>query len=131
MKIFNTEQSAILIVTRHAGLVTFLRRLGYTGPVVEHATAEDVRRRVVIGVLPLHLAAEAAAVGSVVMELPREKRGQELSVEEVEEFFDRIDWFVVRTLDGQQKLLDDSCASGHQGGNSVLAGTLPEEVRGW
>ena len=127
MKIFNTEQSDIIIVTRHAGLVTFLRGLGYSGPVVEHATAENVRRKVVIGVLPMHLAAEAAAVGSVVMDLPREKRGQELSVEEVEEFFDRIDWFVVRTASEQQRLLDDSNMNGLHGGSALWAyARIPE-----
>ncbi len=130
MKIFDTEQSDVVIVTRHAGLITFLRGLGYSGPVVEHATADDVRRRVVIGVLPLHLAAEAAAVGSVVMDLPREKRGQELSVEEVEELFDRIDWFIVRTASEQQWLLNDSAASGRQGGDGMpCTWRKPEVVR--
>jgi len=75
----------IVIVSRHAGAVEWLRRHGITGRVIEHATAEDVRGRVVYGTLPLHLAAEAARV--VTIDLPRlrpEQRGQDLTPAEMD-----------------------------------------------
>lgn len=123
----------IVIVSRHAGFVALLAEKGISGRVIAHATADDVRGRIVIGALPLHLACLARKVGTLEMNIPANMRGLDLSVEECRILTEgkEIDWFVVRTLDGQQKLLDDSCASGHQGGNSVLAGTLPEEVHGW
>jgi putative CRISPR-associated protein (TIGR02620 family) len=56
-----------LIVTRHAALVEWLATQGFTGEVKAQVTADDVRGRRVIGVLPLHLAAEAAEVVAVDM----------------------------------------------------------------
>lgn len=122
-----------VIVSRHAGFVALLAERGITGKVVAHATADDVRGRVVIGALPLHLASLTRKVGTLEMNVPANMRGLDLSLEECRILVgDKpIEWFVVRTEPGQQKLLDDSCASGHQGGNSVWATTLPEEVRGW
>lgn len=77
----------VLIVTRHSGLVEWLRQHGITGRVVEQANAETVRGKRVYGVLPLHLAAEAAEVVVVDMpRLPREKRGVDLSPEEMDEY---------------------------------------------
>jgi hypothetical protein len=73
-----------VIVTRHASLVEVLREdYGYAGPVLAHATADDVRGKRVVGVLPLHLAAAAESVTEVTLNLPPELRGKELTVEEV------------------------------------------------
>jgi putative CRISPR-associated protein (TIGR02620 family) len=54
-----------IIVTRHAGALEWLRRHHPAlaeAPVLASATPDDVRGRVVIGNVPLHLAAEAAEV---------------------------------------------------------------------
>ena len=76
-----------LIVSRHAGAVDWLRRRGLVAPVVAHATAEDVRGKRVYGVLPLHLAAAAADVYTIDLPgLPAEKRGQDLSPEEMDRY---------------------------------------------
>ena len=125
--------SDFVIVSRHAGFVALLREKGITGRVIAHATADDVRGKVVIGALPLHLACLARAVGTLEMSVPAHMRGLDLSLEECRILVGerQVEWFVIRTQEGQQKLLDDSCASGHQGGNSVVATTLPEEVKGW
>jgi len=73
-----------VIVTRHAALVEVLAEdYGYVGPVIAHATADDVRDKRVVGVLPLHLAAAAESVTEVTLNLPPELRGKELSVDEV------------------------------------------------
>lgn len=69
-----------VIVTRHKGTVDWLAAKGIAGPVLEHATAEDVRGKHVYGVLPLHLAAEATSVHVVeIPNLPAEMRGVDLT----------------------------------------------------
>lgn len=78
-----------VVVTRHSALVEYLTELGVvpTGAeVVTHATAEQVRGRHVFGVLPLHLAAEAASVTEVTLRVPAELRGVELTLEQVRQF---------------------------------------------
>jgi hypothetical protein len=73
-----------VIVTRHHALVAVLAEdYGIDGPVISHATADDVRGKRVVGVLPLHLAAVAESVTEVTLNLPPEMRGKELSVDEV------------------------------------------------
>lgn len=60
-----------VIVSRHAAAVEFIRQeagLEETVPVIEQATAEDVRGAVVYGNLPLHLAALAHTVIAVEFE---------------------------------------------------------------
>jgi putative CRISPR-associated protein (TIGR02620 family) len=76
-----------IIVTRHAGLVAWLAARGITGDVISHVTSPDqVSGRVVYGVLPLHLAAEAEEVVVVDMpRLPAELRGVDLTPEQMEE----------------------------------------------
>lgn len=47
----------IIIVTRHDGMVEWLRRKGITGDVLERATKADVEGMQVYGKLPMYLAA--------------------------------------------------------------------------
>jgi len=78
--------SVDLIVTRHQGLVDLAKRMGLATdgcPVLAHASADDVRGKTVLGVLPLHLAAEARAVVSIDLDLPQHLRGTDLSAEEM------------------------------------------------
>lgn len=75
-----------IIITRHPALLQYLRELGVVHedtPVLSHATAEDVRCKHVYGVLPMRLAAEAAALTEVSMNVPAEWRGTELSLEQI------------------------------------------------
>ena len=77
-----------IIVTRHPGLVEYLHQTGAISgqePVVDHITAADVRGKHVIGVLPLHLAAEAASVTEIPLALTPVDRGVELSAGRVAE----------------------------------------------
>ena len=76
-----------VIVTRHAGLVAWLEKQGVTGEVISHVTSPDqVAGRVIYGVLPLHLAAEAEEIVVVDMpRLPAELRGVDLTPEQMEE----------------------------------------------
>ncbi len=111
-----------VIVTRHAALVEVLAEdFGITGRVLPHATEADIVGKCVVGVLPLHLAAKAAKVGSIVLDLPAELRGMELTAEQVRKYATNLEWFVVRTETQQQWLLDDSNSAGHHGMPSRLA----------
>lgn len=83
------EADSPVVVTRHPALVEYLTELGVVPAgteVVAHATAEQVRGRHVFGVLPLHLAAEAASVTEVPLHVPAELRGVELTLEQVRQF---------------------------------------------
>lgn len=79
-----------IVVTRHSALVEFLRELGVaTGAeqVYAHATEEVVRGKRVIGVLPLHLAAAAASIVVVGLNIPAEDRGRELSIDDLRRYY--------------------------------------------
>jgi len=72
-----------VVVTRHAGLVDWLKEHGISGEVTSHATSEAVQDRLVVGVLPPMLAASAAVVVAVDLRVPPELRGKELSAQDV------------------------------------------------
>ena len=77
-----------IVVTRHPALVDLLVERGIidgSEPILEHATANDVRGRHVIGVLPLALAAEAKTVTEVPLSLAPADRGQELGIDRLRE----------------------------------------------
>lgn len=77
-----------VIVTRHKGLVEWLARHGITGETIDHVSdPAQIRGRRVVGNLPLHLAAEATSITTVDMpDLPADKRGQDLTPEEMDSF---------------------------------------------
>ena len=54
--------------------------------VIESTTPDDVRGRRVVGVLPLHMAAEPAEVVNVAINTPIELRGVELSLAQVRQY---------------------------------------------
>jgi hypothetical protein len=94
-------------------LVELLNLRGIKGEVTAHATPELVKGKIVIGVLPMHLAVLAHTVGVVDMPLlPAEKRGQELTVDEMEAYGAKISFYKVRRPEYQIWLTeysDDSC----------------------
>ena len=76
-----------IIVTRHTGLIQWLKSHGIVGDVISHVEFPDqIRGKDVVGVLPLHLAAVAASVTTVEMTLPADKRGVDLTPEEMDSF---------------------------------------------
>ena len=80
------DEAGRVVVTRHPGLVAHLRQIGLVSDdvcVIGHADADAVRGKHVIGVLPLRLAALAASVTEVPLDIPAELRGVELSAEQV------------------------------------------------
>jgi len=75
----------IKIVTRHAGMVEWLKSRGITGEVIPHVTDErDVKDCHIVGALPMHLACLAKSITVVTMNLLPEQRGKDLSVMEME-----------------------------------------------
>ena len=81
-----TPATNVVVVTRHAALVEYLRELELVGEdckVISHATPEEIEGKHVIGVLPIALAALAEKVTVVPLNLPAELRGVELGIEEV------------------------------------------------
>jgi putative CRISPR-associated protein (TIGR02620 family) len=88
---------SILIVTRHAGLIEWLKRHGVGGDVIEVASPADVAGRDVIGVLPLHLAALARSVTTVDMPgLTLAQRGKDLSPDEMDAAGAMLHRYIVR-----------------------------------
>ena len=72
----------VVIVTRHAGTIEWLKSHGIEGEVISHVSdpVQIVGKRV-YGTLPLHLAAQAAEVVTIDMpRLPAEKRGVDLTL---------------------------------------------------
>ena len=85
------------IISRHAATVEWLRECGYDGEVIAHVSDPSILKgQIVIGNLPLHLAARAALVGAVEFDLPAEMRGQELTLDWLRENA-RIAWYSVRS----------------------------------
>jgi CRISPR-associated protein Csx16 len=97
---FGGEPLPPVIVSRHAGAIEWLRQRGIQGEVIAQVTSpEQVRGRVVVGALPLHLAAEAAEV--VAIDMPRlsaEQRGRDLSPAEMDAAGAALSRYVVRRL---------------------------------
>ncbi|RME05608.1 MAG: hypothetical protein D6812_02800 [Deltaproteobacteria bacterium] len=88
-----------LVVTRHHGLVEYLRRQGIIDedvPIVDHADVDMLAGKHVCGVLPLHLAAVCEAVLVIPLDdLPREMRGKELTADEVAQYAGPPTWYRV------------------------------------
>ncbi len=93
-----------IIISRHSGLVEWLRLRGIEAArVVEHATPDDVRGRIVYGVLPLSLAAEAAEVWTVDMpSLRPDQRGVDLTPEEMDAAGATLSGYRVTRIQGRQ-----------------------------
>jgi len=76
-----------LVVTRYKTLVEYLINIGLIDSnvnVITHAKIEDVRGKHVIGVLPYWLACHSGKFTEVPLRMPSEKRGKELTLEEIE-----------------------------------------------
>jgi putative CRISPR-associated protein (TIGR02620 family) len=91
-----------IIVTRHQGMVAWLRLHGIEGEVKESVKAADVKGRRVFGVLPLHLASEAAEVVTVSMPgltVEQRKAGGDLTPAEMDAAGATLHAFVVRWVE--------------------------------
>jgi len=91
-----------LFVSRHAGALDWLRahhpELAEACRHVTHATPADLAGNIVIGTLPVHLAALCEEYWHLEMDVPASLRGRELTVEDMEHCNCRITRYVVRTF---------------------------------
>lgn len=78
-----------LVVTRHPGLVEYLREIGLATAgtmVISHASPEVVAGKHVCGVLPHSLSCLCASFTEIPLTLPAELRGVELTLEQVRKY---------------------------------------------
>lgn len=88
----------MLIVSRHAATVEWLRENGYVGEVLAHvADPSQLDEQVVIGNLPLGLAAHCKRVGAVEFDLPAEMRGQDLTLDWLRKNA-RVAWYEINRI---------------------------------
>lgn len=107
-----------LIVTRHPALVAFLITKGYVSAdstVIDHATAENVKGQHVWGVLPHSLSCLTKSFTEIPMAIPADKRGVELTIEDMEAFAGAPVTYVVNTQEEQAIVLESYF---HWGANS-------------
>ena len=92
---------SVYFVTRHPGAIEWAARRGLAvDRQVEHLDVMDIKQGdVVIGSLPVNLAAEVCSRGGrylhLSLDLPAERRGRELSVIEMESYGARIEEYRV------------------------------------
>lgn len=90
-----------LVVTRHPGLVEYLRELGLATEeviVISHATPENVAGKRVCGVLPHNLSCLCESFTEVPLTLPPELRGVELTLEQVRQYAGKPVTYTVRVI---------------------------------
>lgn len=98
---------AVIFVSRHPGAREWMRRQPMrVDRWVSHLQADEVERGdTVIGVLPMHLAAQVCAKGArflaMELDLPAQCRGQELSSEMLDGFECRLQEYVVTRSSGE------------------------------
>ena len=94
------EKMIDLVVTRHPGLVEFLRERGLCAPdatVIPHASPEDVRGSTSAASSPHSLSCLCESLTEVPLALPAELRGMELSLEQVRQYAgEPVTYIVIR-----------------------------------
>jgi putative CRISPR-associated protein (TIGR02620 family) len=105
-----TEKHNIVIVSRHAAAIEFVRLALIdkgvdpdTVPVIANATAEDVTGREVYGNVPMHLAALAATVWAIEFTVP--PRGMEYTIADMTAAGAKLVPYVVRDADSLKTVL--------------------------
>ena len=88
-------------VTRHPGAIEWARRRGlHIDRKISHLTLEEISPGdTVIGILPVHLAAQVCARGAhylnLSLDLPAEARGRELSADELDAGGARLEAYAI------------------------------------
>ena len=118
------SERAIYIISRHPAAQQWIREQGYSSAKLVHHVDDEFwlglqEGDVVVGTLPIHLAAKACTLtgnsfGFLSLFIPQNvrDRNEELSLEQMKEFGAAIGWYKIEETDGPH--LDDRC-----GGNSL------------
>lgn len=89
-----------LIVSRHAGAVAWLKQHGITGTVMQHVTPDDITSMIVVGNLPVSMAALCSEYGTIDLpDLTADQRGKDLSPDEMDAAGATLRWFAIEELD--------------------------------
>ena len=95
-----------LVVTRYKSLVEYLKQLKLIDDktkVLSHAKIDDVRNKHVLGVLPYWLSAHTGKFTEIQLRIPQEKRGKELTLEEIEFYSLKPKTYEVREVTFEEK----------------------------
>ncbi len=90
-----------VIVTRHKGLLQYLKELDLvndTVEVIEHANKSNIKGKNVCGVLPHSLSSLTNTFTEIPLSLPLELRGKELTYEEVKMYSGKPITYKVREV---------------------------------
>ncbi|MFK0571210.1 CRISPR-associated protein Csx16 [Endozoicomonas sp.] len=96
----------VFFITRHPGALDWLNRQEFPVDIIlSHLDLSVIKHGdVVIGLLPVHLAAAVCSSGAdywhISMELPYEARGKELTADEMDTYDARLERFII-TLGSQ------------------------------
>ena len=115
-----------LIVTRHPGAVEWLRRKGITAPVVAQATPPQIRNKVVVGNLPIDMAAMTMCVVAICYPGEAAPRGAEYTADDMDRANAELRTFSVRH--GYRSIIAQSCgypAAGERIGDFVATNVMP------
>ena len=102
-------EGRIIFVTRHAGAREWAERQGLAvDEIVDHLDPETVQPGdIIIGTLPVHLAAEICRRGGrylhLVLNVPPEARGREFSADDMEEFGARLEEFSIISMNAERQ----------------------------
>ena len=95
--------SDVVVVTRHPALVEYLIEsevINEEAPVITgNANISDIEGRHVIGILPLRLAAYAASITEVSLDIPFDQRGKELTIDQIREYENGEETYTVERID--------------------------------
>lgn len=99
-----------LICTRHPGFLALLYDIDPTlreVEIMENAKEEDVRGKHIFGQAPLHIACFAYAQTIIPLDLPRELRGVECTIEQLRMYSGAPQTYVIRSLETVSKMTYD------------------------
>ncbi|MDP8173655.1 CRISPR-associated protein Csx16 [Pasteurella skyensis] len=89
------------VITRHNSLIEYMKEVNLiddSAVIISHATPEDVKGKDVIGILPHSLSCLTKTYTEVPLILPPEKRGVELTIEDVRKFAKEPTTFIVSII---------------------------------
>lgn len=95
-----------ILITRHPDVIKLLKELKVIDSettIIDHATAEDIKGKEVIGILPIDLAAHCSKVHSIIWNIPIEARGRDWTYEETKRYYSGIKTYIVREIPNETK----------------------------
>ena len=101
----------VVVVTRHPALIQYLVEseiIDKETPVITgNADISDIKGRHVIGILPLKLAAYAASITEVSLDIPFDQRGKELTIDQIRKYTTGVQTYTIylKWEQGHQTLL--------------------------